>query len=79
MTLRSALEGAPANGWATLLTWRRPVIDQTAPIDLESAEKAAADLSVVVGQLAGSSGRSETSRSSWRAEVLSSTSRRQGW
>jgi len=62
MTRRSALEGASAIGLATLLTWRTPVVHETAPIDLVSAERAGADLLVALGQPVGSSGMTETPR-----------------
>lgn len=62
MTGRAAQKGASANGTATLLMGRTPVVYETAPIDLVSAEHAAAALLVALGQPIASGDMAETPR-----------------
>jgi GTP cyclohydrolase I len=59
---RGRADAADTSSPATLLACRSPVTPETAPIDLVSAESAAADLLVALGQKVWSRGMSETPR-----------------
>ena len=76
MTGQRVLDGTAPEVAATVLTWRAPVTRSGAPIDLDAAEKAAAELLRALGQPIRSAEMAETPRRMAHAyaEMLASSS-----
>ena len=62
MTQQLTLDGPASDASATVLTLRSSVTQDTAPVDLLAAERAATDLLRALGQPIGSDGMAETPR-----------------